>query len=150
MEDDLIPRASQRLAASPPASLLLVGGDEDLRLFLRASLQRWYQLAEAPTGEAAVPHLAHCPPQGLIVGALTGEDEAVLRAECEGANGPPVLKLWSTSPPAGWVDHGLRHPFTRADLLRASDRLVCGDAPGHEGNEQPELFDVRLEACSEA
>ena len=149
MEDDLIPRASQRLAASSPASLLLVGGDEDLRLFLRASLQRGYQLADAPTGEAAVEHLAHCPPQGLIVGALTSEDESRLRAECEGANGPPVLKLWSTSPPPGWVDRGLRHPFTRADLLRATDRMVGGDAPGHEGNEPPEPSDVRLEARSE-
>jgi hypothetical protein len=139
-------RAPRRLAADERSSLLIVGGDADLRLFLQGSLQRWYQLAQAATGDAAVEHLAHCPPQGLIAGRLaTGDKERLISALCE-ADGPPVLKLWRTRPPSGWADRTLRHPFTRAALLRAVDRLVYSDELDAERDDRPRPTNVRLEA----
>lgn len=140
------PRAPRRLDAAACSSLLIVGADMDLRLFLRGSLQRWFRLAEAATGEAAVEHLTHCPPRGLIAARLTtGDKEALISALSE-ADGPPVLKLWSTCPPAGWADETLRHPFTRANLLRAVNRLVYSDEPDAEQDDRPRPTNVRLEA----
>jgi hypothetical protein len=139
-------RAPRRLDAATCPSLLIVGGDVDLRLFLRGSLQRWYQLAEAPTADAAVEHLTHCPPQGLIAGRVgAGGKEAIISALRE-ADRPPVLKLWTTCPPPGWADEALRHPFTRADLLRAVGRLVYSDETDSGSGDRPESADVRLEA----
>jgi hypothetical protein len=132
------------------SSLLIVGAGLDLRLFLRGSLQRWYQLAEAATADAAVEHLSHCPPKGLIAGRLTTEDkEALISALGEG-DGPSVLKLWSTSPPAGWADEALRHPFTRADLLRAVHRLLHREGSESGGDDRLGPANVRLEARSGA
>lgn len=128
--------ALQPLDRESRPSVLITGGDATLRLFLRGSLRQWYQVAEAPTGDQVMSHLAHCPPQGLIAGPLRGGEEVVSALRTPEA--PPVLKLWTVDPPAGW-DKTLRYPFTRGDLLRAVGRMLgeeknraTGDAPEAE------------------
>lgn len=129
-------------------SLLVVGQSADLRRFLRASLQTGYRIVEAPDGHEGAQHLAHCPPQGLIVGRMTTDGKETLIAALRSGEVPPVLKLWSTSPPAGWADQVLRHPFTRVDLLRAVDRLVHGE--GRDGTRMPALSDLQIRANTRA
>jgi len=135
-----------RPAPGLPPSLLVVGQHADLRRFLRASLQKWYRVVEAPDGNKGAQHLTHCPPQGLIAGRMTTGGKEALIAALRDGEAPPVLKLWSTSPPAGWADEALRHPFTRTDLLRAVDRLVHGG--GRDGARMPSLSDVRIRAST--
>ncbi|MFB6230229.1 MAG: hypothetical protein ABEL04_03645 [Salinibacter sp.] len=96
----------------------------DLQSFLRTSLQRAYQVAVVSDGSSAVQHLKHCPPQGLVIGQVTAQGNETLRLALQDAKSPPVLKLRERRFPAEWADRALRHPFLRADLLRAVDRLV--------------------------
>lgn len=117
-------------------SLLVAGGDADLRLFLRGSLRRWYQVAEVPTGDQVISHLTHCPPKALIAGPLrTGRSEEIISALCT-PEAPPVLRLWAVDPPGGG-DETLRYPFTRAELLRAVTRMV-GDEEAWPDGDVPE------------
>lgn len=113
-----------RPAVGSSPSLLVVGQGAALRHMLQAHLQRQYQVAEAVGGGEAAQHLAHCPPQGLIVGRITTDGKEALAAALHQEEAPPVLKLWSATSPPRWADGALRHPFRRADLLRAVARLV--------------------------
>ncbi|MFB6271635.1 MAG: hypothetical protein ABEL51_01950 [Salinibacter sp.] len=138
--------ASRRLTAESPPSLLLVGRDAELRFFLRTSLQRWYQIAEAADADEMRPHLAHCPPRGLIAGRMGREDKEALITALHDADAPPVLKLWTTSPPSGWAEAALRYPFTRAALLRAVDQLIDGaEEDGEADDDPPGVNEVQLQ-----
>lgn len=129
--------AFRRLPVGSSPSLLVVARGTDLRQFLRASLQLGYQVAEAVGGNEAAQHLAHCPPQGLIVGHMTSDGTEALGAALHGNDRPPVLKLWATTPPPRWADRALRHPFRRSDLLRAVARLMHESA-WKEGRRVPD------------
>lgn len=139
----------QRLTEEVSPSLLIVGRDADTRQFLRAGLRRWYQIAEADAGKPVVQHLTHCPPEALIASRMTAGDQEALLSALHERKAPPVLKLWARRPPAGWADETLRHPFTRADLQRAVDRLVYGEDADDEGDERSEPSDVRIQANPE-
>lgn len=138
MEDRDHVHASEprRLVAQSPPSLLIVEQDPDLREFLHVSLQRWYQVAEVSDGTEAAEHLEHCPPRGLIVGQMTSRGEEALVSVLQDVDAPPVLRLWTVCPPAGWADEALRHPFMRVDLLRAVDRLVHAERREKESDEE--------------
>lgn len=140
----------RRLVAQSPPSILIVEKDPDLRAFLRASLQRWYQVAEVSDGAEAVQHLEHCPPRALIVGRVTPEGEEALVSTLGEGNAPSVLRLWSRCPPAGWADRALRHPFMRIDLLQVVDRLVhaAEEQAGSDGVDA-DLNGVEIEADTE-
>lgn len=151
MENKDYVSASQprRLVAQSPPSILVVERDPDLRAFLHVSLKRWYQIADVTDGVEAAEHLEHCPPRGLIVGQLTSHgEEALVSALQDMDPSPPVLKMWSVCPPAGWADESLRHPFMRIDLLRAVDRLMHAERPEGPDDEgsPPSESDVELEA----
>lgn len=138
----------QRLATELPPSLLVVARDADVRRFLQACLRRWYQIAETASGRGAEQHLTHCPPAALLAGRLTAGDEEALISALYGTESPPVLKLWSKRPPAGWTDEALRYPFTRADLQRAVDRLVYGEASGDGSEESSEPSGMQIRATT--
>ena len=114
--------------------VLVVDRSMDRRLFLRASLQDRCRVVLAPTGMDGAAHLRHCPPRALVIGGVAGRTEHdALRAELQRSEGPATLKLWATRPSPKWPDATLRHPFTRADLIRAVDRVLCGDATKGDG-----------------
>lgn len=123
------------LGASP--SLLVVETSEDSRLFLRASLRKWYRVTVREGGSEAARSLVNGTPQGLVVGQISSKEEKVLVAALRGLEVPPVLKLWSTTPPPDWADGALRHPFTRSDLLLAVGRLVDEEGQGRTSTTMP-------------
>ena len=85
-------------------------------------------------------HLKHCPPQGLVIGQVTVRGNEALGLALRDAESPPVLKLWAKRVPAEWTDRALRHPFLRADLLRAVGRLVrMGDGLDGMRHVEPRL-----------
>lgn len=119
----------------PPAdgavrpSVLVVDQCADHRRFLRSSLRRRCRVVAAATREEGAAHLRHSPPRGLVLGRLPeGEGREAFRAVLHRTGAPATLKLWATRPPSDAIDVALRHPFTRADLIRAVDRLLRDDA----------------------
>lgn len=88
-------------------------------------------------GREAARSLVDGTPQGLVVGQVSSRGKEVLVAALRGMEVPPVLKLWSTTPPPDWADRALRHPFTRSDLLLAVDRLVDEEGQGRTSTTTP-------------
>lgn len=114
-------------AARP--SVLVVDQRADHRRFLRSSLRRRCRVVTAASCEEGAVHLRHGPPRGLVLGRLPeGEGREAFRAALRRTGAPATLKLWATRPPSDAIDVALRHPFTRADLIRAVDRLLRADA----------------------
>lgn len=108
--------------------VLVVDRSSDRRLFLRTSLRRRCRvMATASTGKEGIARLRRCSPCGVVLGGLSEEDRDAFRTVFSAGGRPAVLKLWATRPPSGWVDAALRHPFTRADLIRAVDQLLSGE-----------------------
>lgn len=139
-----------RSGPKSPPSLLVVGKSVDLRLFLRAGLQKGYRIVTKGEGEEGARCLTHGTPQGLVVGQISGKGEQALAAALRDAKAPPVLKLWATALPPDWADRALRHPFTRADLLRAVGRLVHGKGRNRASERTPAPGDARIEANGRA
>lgn len=109
--------------------VLIVDRSEDHRLFLQTSLRERCRTAMASTGAEGARHLRRRSPRLLVVGDRPGgAAREALRAELRGPEAPATLTLWVTHPPPEWADAALRHPFTRADLVRAVDHLLSGGA----------------------
>ncbi len=72
-------------------------------------------------------HLRRHSPRALVVGGVPGRAAwDALRGKLHGPEAPATLTLWATHPLPEWSDAALRHPFTRADLVRAVDHLLPG------------------------
>lgn len=122
-----------------------MGKRVDPLLFLRAGLQKGYGVVTKDGGEEGARCLTPGTPQGLVVGQMSRDGEEILAAALRDTKAPPVLKLWAAAPPPDWADRALRHPFTRADLLRAVGRLVHGEGRDGASEGAPAPVDPRIE-----
>ncbi|WP_263834846.1 hypothetical protein [Salinibacter sp.] len=116
--------------------VLVVDRSPDRRLFLQTSLGGRCRVATASTGREGAMHLRRHSPRALVAGRASGRAaREVLPAVLQGPEAPATLTLWATQPSPEWADAALRHPFTRADLLRAVAHLLSGGTSSPENQQ---------------